>query len=200
MAQVILLPSVLGVRQGVTDLAAALTGAGHTVQVVDLLDGQVFDEYEPAAARSRETGFPAQMAGALEASRRTEGSFVAVGFSNGAGLAQWVAAQRPDDARGVVMIGGGIPMRHLEATWPPGVPGQVHVSAGDPFHEEDRRFDPMLDEHLQDDVEHAGGAFTYVEYQGDGHLFNDPSLPAEYQPAEARILTERVLEFVAEVG
>ena len=200
MAQVILFSSVLGVRQGVTDLAAALTGAGHTVQVVDLLDGQVFDDYEPAVARAREMGFPAQMAAALQASRQTEGPFVAVGFSNGAGLAQWVAAQRPDDARGVVMVGGGIPMRDLEATWPPGVPGQVHVSAGDPFHEEDRQFDPMVDEQLQDDVEHAGGAFTYVEYQGDGHLFNDPSLPAEYQPDEARILTRRVLELVDAVG
>ena len=113
---------------------------------------------------------------------------------------RWVAAQRPADARGVVMVGGGMPMRHLEATWPTGVPGQVHVTAGDPFHEEDRQFDPMVDEQLQDDVEHAGGAYSYVEYQGDGHLFNDPTLPAEYQPEEARILTRRVIEFVDEVG
>ncbi|MGO4132128.1 dienelactone hydrolase family protein [Janibacter sp. RAF52] len=199
MAQVLLFPSVLGVRQGITDLAEALTTAGHSVTTVDHLEGVTFDDYPTAAARSQEIGFPAQMAYARGA---TEGvaPFVAVGFSNGAAMAQWVAAQRPADARGVVMVGGGMPMRHLEATWPPGVPGQVHVTAGDPFHEEDRQFDPMVDEQLQDDVEQAGGAYSYVEYQGEGHLFNDPTLTSEYQPEEARILTRRIIEFVDEVG
>ena len=87
-------------------------------------------------------------------------------------------------------------MRFLEATWPPDVPGQVHVTAEDPFHAEDKEFDPEL----EDDVERAGGEYTFVEYQGGGHLFNDPTLPAEYQPEEARILTRRILEFVDAVG
>lgn len=199
MAQVLLFPSVLGVRQGITDLAEALTAAGHSVTTVDHLEGVTFDDYPTAAARSQEIGFPAQMAYAREAAEGVA-PFVAVGFSNGAAMAQWVAAQRPADARGVVMVGGGMPMRHLEATWPTGVPGQVHVTAGDPFHEEDRQFDPMVDEQLQDDVEQAGGAYSYVEYQGEGHLFNDPTLTSEYQPEEARILTRRIIEFVDEVG
>ena len=195
MAHILLFPSVLGVRRGITDLAEALTGAGHGVTTVDILDGETFDDYGEASARSQEIGFPAQMATALE---RTKGEppFVAIGFSNGAGMAQWIAAQRPDDARGVVMIGGGLPMRFLEATWPPGVPGQVHVTAEDPFHAEDKE----LDGELEDDVERAGGEYTFVEYQGEGHLFNDPTLPAEYQPEEARILTRRILEFVDAVG
>lgn len=199
MAQVLLFPSVLGVRQGITDLAEALTAAGHSVTTVDHLEGVTFDDYPTAAARSQEIGFPAQMAYAREAAEGVA-PFVAVGFSNGAAMAQWVAAQRPADARGVVMVGGGMPMRHLEATWPTGVPGQVHVTAGDPFHEEDRQVDPMVDEQLQDDVEQAGGAYSYVEYQGEGHLFNDPTLTSEYQPEEARILTRRIIEFVDEVG
>ncbi len=195
MAHILLFPSVLGVRRGVTDLAETLTAAGHSVTTIDILDGETFEDYAAASARSQEIGFPAQMATALE---RTKGEppFVAVGFSNGAGMAQWIASQRPDDVRGVVMIGGGMPMRFLEATWPPGVPGQVHVTAEDPFHEEDKQFD----DELEDDVERAGGEYTFVEYQGAGHLFNDPSLPREYQPDEARILTRRVLEFVDEVG
>lgn len=196
MAHVLLFPSVLGVRAGITDLAEALTGAGHEVTIIDPLEGATFDDYEPAMARSREMGHPEQMAAALEATKGVSTPFVAVGFSAGGALAQWVAAQRPDDVRGVVMIGGGIPMRFLEATWPPGVPGQVHVTAEDPFHEEERQFD----DEVQDDVEHAGGEFTFVEYQGGGHLFNDPTLPAEYQPREAQILTRRVVEFVTEVG
>lgn len=195
MAHILLFPSVLGVRRGVTDLAEALTGAGHSVTIVDILGGETFDDYGAASARSQEIGFPAQMATALE---RTKGEppFVAVGFSNGAAMAQWIAAQRPDDARGVVMIGGGLPMRFLETTWPRGVPGQVHVTAEDPFHAEDKE----LGGELEDDVERAGGEYTFVEYQGEGHLFNDPTLPAEYQPEEARILTRRILEFVDAVG
>lgn len=196
MAHVVLFPSVLGVRRGITDLADAFTGAGHAVTVVDLLDGETFDEYAPAMARSAEVGFPTQMATALERTKGVSAPFVAIGFSNGAGMAQWVAAHRPADVRGVVMVGGGIPMEVLEATWPPGVPGQVHVTAEDPFHADERQFDDVL----QDDVERAGGEFTFVEYQGGGHLFNDPTLPAEYQPREAEVLTRRLLEFVSAVG
>lgn len=196
MVQVLLFPSVLGVRRGVTDLADALTSVGHSVTVVDHLEGVTFDDYEPAMARSQELGFPAQMAFALEATKGVTSPFVAIGFSNGAGMAQWIAAQRPQDALGVVMVGGGLPMRFLEATWPPGVPGQVHVTSEDPFHAEDKQFDGEL----EDDVERAGGEYTFVEYQGGGHLFNDPSLPAEYQPREAEIFTRRVLEFVGSLG
>lgn len=196
MAQVLLFPSVLGVRCGVTDLADALTRAGHSVTTVDLLDGETFDDYAAASARVEEVGFPAQMATALEQSKGVTGPFVAIGFSNGAGMAQWVASQRPDDVRGVVMIGGGIPMRFLESTWPSGVPGQVHVTSEDPFHTEEKH----LDGELEDDVERAGGEYTFVEYQGGGHLFTDPTLPREYQPEEARILIRRVLELVDAVG
>lgn len=196
MAQALLFPSVLGVRQGITDLADALTGAGHTVTVIDVLAGETFDDYASGIARSESLGFPAQMAASLEQARRVEGPFVAIGFSNGAGMAQWVAANRPTDARGVLMVGGGVPMRFLDISWPSGMPGQVHVTAQDPFHEEDRQ----LDDEVEDDVEQAGGQFAFVEYQGSGHIFNDPTLPAEYQPQEAAIFTRRVLEFVAEVG
>lgn len=195
MAQALIFHSVLGVRAGVTDLADALSAAGHTPVVVDQYDGRVFDAYEPAGAYMESVGLPALMSGALEEAKGVTGPFVAVGFSNGAGMAEWVAANRPEDALGVVMVGGGIPMRFLEATWPPGVPGQVHVTAEDPFHEEDRQFD----DELQDDVEHAGGEFAFVEYQGAGHLFSDPTF-SEYQPEEARILTRRVIEFVDRVG
>lgn len=199
MAHVLVFPSVLGVRRGVTDLAASLTDAGHDVTTVDPYDGQTFDDYPGGMARTKEIGEQALRAQGLEAAKGVGAPFVAIGFSVGAATAQWVAAQCPDLARAVVMVGGGIPMQYLAATWPAGVAGQVHVTAGDPFHEEDRQFDATVDEQLQDDVEHAGGEFTYVEYQGEGHLFSDPSL-GEYQPEEARIFTRRVVELVDAVG
>jgi dienelactone hydrolase len=196
MAQVLLFPSVLGVRQGVTDLADALAAAGHGVTTLDPYDGETFDDYASGMAATKAVGDETLHAQALAAAQGLAAPFVAVGFSVGGATAQWVAAQCPDTVRGVVMVGGGVPMRFLEATWPPGVPGQVHVTSEDPFHEEDRQFD----DEVQDDVEHAGGEFTFVEYQGAGHLFTDPTLRAEYQPEEARIFTRRVLEFVATVG
>jgi dienelactone hydrolase len=200
MAHVLLFPSVLGVRQGITDLADALTDAGHDVTTLDPFDGETFDDYPSGMAATKAIGDEALQARALAAAQGVDAPFVAIGFSVGAATAEWVAAQLPEAARGVVMVGGGIPMRFIGATWPSGVPGQVHVTSEDPFHEEDKQFDPMVDEYLQDDVEQAGGEYTFVEYQGSGHSFTDPSLRAEYQPAEAQIFTRRMLEFVAAVG
>src|SRR5699024_579778 len=58
MAHILLFPSVLGVRRGITDLAEMLTGVGHSVTTVDILDGETFDDYETAGARSQEVGLP----------------------------------------------------------------------------------------------------------------------------------------------
>lgn len=132
MAQVLLFHSALGIRPGVTDLADALRDADHSVHVVDQYDGRSFDDSETAMAHVDQTGFPELMRIALESSAAVIGPFVAVGFSNGAGMAQHAAAQRPEDARGVLMIGGGLPMRYLDAAWPAGVPGEVHASEDDP--------------------------------------------------------------------
>ena len=137
MVHVLLFPSVLGARQGVTDLADALTGAGHEVTTVDPYDGRTFDDYPSGMARAKEIGEEALQARGLEAAKGVGAPFVAVGFSVGA----------------------------------------------------------TIDEQLQGDVERAGGEFAYVEYQGEGHLFSDPSF-GEYQPEEARIFTRRVVELV----
>ncbi len=194
MTQVLLFHSALGVRAGVTDLAEALRGAGHEVTVVDQYDGQVFDGYEPAMAHVEATGMPALMGSALEGAKGVSGPFVAVGFSNGAGMAQWVAANRADEARGVVMIGGGIPMRYLEVEWPAGLGGQIHATVDDPWRE------PEADAMIVAEAETAGGRVEVFDYPGSGHLFNDPTMPDEHQPDEARLLTERVVAFVGEVG
>ena len=195
----LLFPSVLGARQGVTDRADALTAAGHTVTVVDPYEGQTFEDYPSGMARTKEIGEEAIRASALEVAKGVEAPFVGVGFSVGAATAQWVAAHCPETARAVVMVGGGMPMKYLEASWPAGVAGQIHVTAGDPFHQEDLEFDATVDEQVQDDVEHAGGEFAHVEYQGEGHLFSDPSF-GEYQPEEARIFTRRVVELIDSVA
>lgn len=191
MATVVVFHSVLGVRAGITDTADRLRAAGHTPVVVDQYDGLTFDTYEPAMAHMKAIGFPALMSAAVSASE-VDGPFFAVGFSNGAGMAQFVASQRPDDVRGLVLVGGALPMRFLEAQWPPGVPVQVHATADDPFDD-----GPEVAAEFRSDVERAGGVVEAFTYPGSGHLFNDPELPDEFQPAEAEEFYARLLEFIA---
>jgi dienelactone hydrolase len=47
------------------------------------------------------------------------------------------------------------------------------------------------------DVRAAGARFELVEYDGVGHLFTDPSLPAEYDPTATELLWSRVLALLA---
>jgi dienelactone hydrolase len=196
MTDILLFPSVLGVRTGVTDTADRLRAAGHRVEVVDVLDGTTFDSYEPALARSKEMGGDAQEAIALERSRVVEGPFVAVGFSSGAALAMYVATQRPDDVRGVVAMGGAMPTKYLgdgTAPWPSGVPAQEHMGAHDDFDD-----GPEVRAEFVADVEKAGATPELFRYDGGGHLFNEPGLPAEHDPAAAEEFYARLLAFVAD--
>jgi dienelactone hydrolase len=192
MAPVALFHSVLGVREGVTDAAARLRAAGHEVLVVDQYDGRVFDDYEAAGAHVEGIGFPALMARAVEAVRDLPDGFVAAGFSNGAGMAEFVATQRR--CAGVLLVSGALPMAVLGASWPAGLPAQLHRAVGDPFRSAE------WDRALADDVAAAGGVLEVVEHPGEGHLFTDPSLPAEYDAESTERLWREALAFVDRVG
>lgn len=195
MTDILLFPSVLGVRTGVTDTADRLRAAGHRVEVVDVLDGTTFDSYEPALERAR-AGGATNEATALERSRVVEGPFVAVGFSSGAALAMYVATQRPDDVRGVVAMGGAMPTKYLgdgTTPWPSGVPAQEHMGAHDDFDD-----GPEVRAEFVADVEKAGATPELFRYDGGGHLFNEPGLPAEHDPAAAEEFYARLLAFVAD--
>ena len=50
---------------------------------------------------------------------------------------------------------------------------------------------------VQGSVEAAGAPLERFDYATDGHLFTDPSLPAEHDPAATELLWTRVLEFCA---
>ncbi|HEY8059486.1 MAG TPA: dienelactone hydrolase family protein [Acidimicrobiales bacterium] len=195
MTDILLFPSVLGVRAGVTDTADRLRAAGHRVEVVDVLDGQTFDSYEPALAHADATDGNAREALALERSKVVNGPFHAVGFSSGAALAMYVATQRPQDVRGVVVVGGAMPVKYLgdgTAPWPSGVPVQEHMGDHDDFDD-----GPEVRAEFVADVEQAGATPELFRYPDSGHLFNEPGLPAEHNPAAAEELYARLLAFVA---
>jgi dienelactone hydrolase len=193
MATIALFHSVLGVRPGVEDAAEMLGARGHRVRVIDQYDGTVFDEYEPANVHVEEVGFSALMAKALELTADLPDGFVAIGFSNGGGMAEYVAANRPA-VGGVVMVSGALDPAEIGVTWPPGVPAQVHSTIDDP-----RRVQEWIDA-VAAAVERAGATADVFDYPGSGHLFADPSKPDEYQPAEAELMWSRVTEFLARIA
>jgi dienelactone hydrolase len=190
MTQVALFHSVLGVRPGVLDAADRLRKAGHEVLVVDQYDGRVFEDYPEAMAYAEGVGYPALMQRAVDAVADLPDGFVAMGFSNGGGMSVCVATQRA--VSGVLMLAGAMPVGVLgpDARWPAGVPAQIHYSLGDPFRSQDE-----IDATVRD-VELAGGVVESFDYPGDGHLFTDQSLPAEYDQAAAELLWERLIPFL----
>ena len=191
MADIALFHSVLGVRPGVQDAAARLRAAGHTVTTLDQYDGRVFDDYEEAARFAEAIGYPALMQRALEGVERLPDGFVAMGFSNGGGMAEFVATQRR--VGGVVLASGTLPLAMIDVlAWPADTPVQVHYAVDDP----NRRQDWV--DSLVGSVEAAGAPVESFDYRGRGHLFTDPSLPEEYDPSAAELLWKRVLAFCAE--
>jgi dienelactone hydrolase len=185
--------SVLGVRPGILYAAELLRSRGHDVRVVDQYDGKVFDDYEPAMAYVEEVRFPALMAKALELTADLPAEFVAAGFSNGGGMAEFVAASRPG-ARGVLMLSGALDPAEIGVTWPRGVPAQVHYTVADRFRQQEG-IDAVVAA-----VEAAGASVEAFDYRGSGHLFADPSMTDEYQPAEAKLMWSRVFEFLERIG
>jgi dienelactone hydrolase len=192
MTRIALFHSVLGVRPGVLAAADRFRADGHEVLVVDQFDGRVFDDYAEAGEHTERIGFPELMRRALAAVDGLPDGFVAAGFSNGAGMAEYVATQRR--CAGALLFSGALPLAMLGATpWPAGTPVQLHYSTGDPA-----RHQEWIDA-LAADVRASGASFASFDYPGTGHLFTDPSLPAEYDAESAALLWDRALAFCRSV-
>ena len=193
MTQVALFHPSFGVSPGVVDAAERLHADGHEVLVVDQYQGRVFDDYEEAGRFVDRLGFPELMRRAVDGCADLDDGFVAAGFSNGGGMAEWVATQRR--VGGVVMMSGALPVTQLGAEgWPAGVPAQIHYSVGDP-----RRVQDWLDETISQ-IRAAGAPVDFYEYPGNGHLFTDPGRADEYDAEAAGQLWPRVLEFCRRNG
>lgn len=191
MADIALFHSVLRVRPGVHDAADRLRAGGHAVTAVDQYDGRVFDDYEEAATHSEAIGYPVLMQRALDRVGELPDGFVVVGFSNGGGMAEYVATQRR--VAGAVLLSGALPLAMLDVdAWPAGVPVQIHYALDDP-----NRRQKWVDA-LVESIEAAGAPLEVFDYPGRGHLFTDASLPDEYDPTAAEVLWERVLAFCDE--
>ncbi|MEI8057596.1 MAG: alpha/beta fold hydrolase [Actinomycetes bacterium] len=192
MTTVALFPSVLGIRRGVLDAAELLEAEGHTVLVVDLLHGRVFDDYPTAMAHAwEEVGQAELLRRSTAAVAHLPDGFVVAGFSMGCIAAVHIATQRR--VSGVVMIAGAIPVSALgnDAVWPTGLRAQTHSMLADPWREEDELLAAIRD------IEAGGGTIEVFDYTGAGHLFTDPTLPDEYDAAATAAMWEDVLAFIA---
>jgi dienelactone hydrolase len=155
---------------------------------MDQNEGKVFDEYEPAMALMEEVGFKELTARAMAATANLPDGFVTAGFSNGAGMAEYVAGRRR--VAGVLMLGGALDLEWLDMSWPAGVPAQIHTAIDDPWREQEG-----IDGVAQA-VKAAGGEIEVFDYPGSGHLFADSSKADEYQPAEADLMMTRIKAFL----
>lgn len=189
MTDIAIFHSVLGVRAGEREARKRLEGAGHRVLLVDQYDGRSFADYDEAFAFAEAEGsFPVLMQRALDGVTGLPDGFLVLGFSNGGGMAEYVATQRA--VGGAVLCSGALPVEMLGAeAWPHGVPAQLHQTAGDPRRNEEWVASVVAS------VRAAEGEVESFEYAGSGHLFADAELPAEYQPEEAELMWSRVLAF-----
>lgn len=99
-------------------------------------------------------------------------------------MAEHVATRRR--VSGAVLISGALPLEILGVeAWPANVPVQIHSARTDWFRNDDwlLRFSDQVRVHAP---------LELVQYPMDTHLFNDPTLPAEYDAASSTTLLERV--------
>ncbi|WP_435742296.1 dienelactone hydrolase family protein [Nocardioides sp. SYSU DS0663] len=192
MTELMLFHHALGATPGVHAFADRLRAERHTVHVPDLFEGRTFDTVEDGVAHVQEVGVATILERGRAAAAGLPDGLVHAGFSLGVLPAQLLAQTRPG-ARGAVLMEACLPPAEFGG-WPEGVPVQVHGMIDDPFFAGEGDLAAARALVATDGVD--GELFTYP---GAGHLFADPGLPS-YDEDAARLLTDRVLDFLDRVG
>ncbi|MEU4924285.1 dienelactone hydrolase family protein [Streptomyces parvus] len=188
MAEVVLFHHAHGLTSGVEAFAAELGQAGHTVHVPDLYEGHVFDTLDEGIAYARRTGFGAVAERGIAAAEGLGSQVVYVGFSLGVMPAQRLAQTRAG-AKGALLLHSCLPVAEFGASWPAGVPVQVHGMDRDPFFADEGDLDAA-----KALIAETDGAELFL-YPGEQHLFADSSLPS-YDSDAAGLLVGRVIQFL----
>jgi len=192
MAEVLLFHHALGQTAGFHAFADELRAVGHIVHTPDLFEGRTFASIEEGMAHAEELGFPDELIarGERAAAALPEG-LVYAGFSLGVVVGQKLAQSRPG-ARGALLFYACVPMQFF-GPWPSNVPVQIHGMDADPM---------FVDEGDLDAAREIVASTEQAElflYPGSEHYFADSSLPS-YDPDATALLTQRVLEFLTNVG
>jgi dienelactone hydrolase len=190
VADVLLFHHAQGQTPGFLAFADELRAAGHTVHAPDLYGGRTFAALDEGVGYAREIGFVTIGERGRVAADRLPKELVYGGFSLGVMPAQGLAQTRPG-AVGAFLFSAAFPAAEFGCTWPEGVPLQIHMMEGDEWAVEDLPAAREL-------VESVDRAELFL-YPGDRHLFADSSLP-DYDEAAARLLVQRVLRFLDDLG
>lgn len=189
MAEILLYHHIQGLTAGVVAFADELREDGHTVHTPDSFGGRNFASIEEGLAFAREVGFDVLRKRGAAAAEELGRDLIYAGFSFGVMVAQALAQTRVG-ARGALLMFSCLPVSEFGATWPAGVPVQIHGNEFDEFFEEDLPAARALAASTPD-------AELFL-YPGDQHLFADSSLDA-YDPDSAALLLERARAFLASV-
>jgi dienelactone hydrolase len=192
MTDVILFHHAQGLTAGVRAFADKLRSAGHNVTVPDLYDGATFTTLDEGIEHAGEIGFNTVVERGQDAVDSLPNEIVYAGFSLGAMPAQMLAQTRPNP-KGALLFHACIDPQEFGVPWPKGVPLQIHAMEEDELLVEDGDI-----EVARKLVKTTPEAELFL-YPGNEHLFTDSSLPS-YDEAATRLLMERVLAFLAEIG
>jgi dienelactone hydrolase len=190
VAEVLLFHHALGLTPGVVAFADDLRAAGYTVHTPDLYEGTTFDTVDDGVAHAQEVGFDTILERGCATAEALPSELVYAGFSLGVMPAQMLAQTRPG-ARGALLFHAAIPLSDFGGSWPEDAPLQMHFMEDDAWAEEDL---PAARE-IADTID---GAELFL-YPGGGHLFADNSV-ADYDPGAARLLEQRVRDFLGRIG
>jgi dienelactone hydrolase len=193
MAEVLLFHHAQGLTPGVRSFADDLRAAGHTVHTPDLFDGRTFGSIDEGMGYIKSEGMDDMVEKGERTADGLPANLVYAGFSFGEMIAQKLAQTRPG-ARGALLFYSCIPISGDWAfgPWPEGVPVQIHGMQDDPIFAGEGDIDAA-----REIVEKVPDAELFL-YPGDQHYFADSSLPS-YDAEATRLLTERVLAFLARV-
>lgn len=188
MSEVLLFHHAQGQTAGFLAFADELRRAGHLVHTPDLYGGRVFEALDDGVAHAGSVGFGKILELGVRAAEGLPEALVYAGFSLGVMPAQKLAQTRPG-ARGALLFESCVPVSEFGASWPVGLPVQVHGMDADPYFAGEGDID-----HARALVASAQDAELFV-YPGNCHLFADSSL-ATYDANAAKLLTSRTLEFL----
>jgi dienelactone hydrolase len=186
MTELLLFHHAQGQTEGFLAFADELRAEGHVVHAPDLYDGNTFVDLDDGVGYAKQVGFETIAERGQRAAEGLPDELVYGGFSLGAMPAQMLAQTR-SGAKGALLFSAAFPASEF-GSWPDGVPVQIHMMEGDEWAQEDLPAAREL-------VETTDGAELFL-YPGDRHLFADSSL-ADYDESAAKLLTQRVLEFLA---
>lgn len=187
---------VLGLTDGVRELARRLAGDTHVVHTPDLYGGRIASTLEDGFELKEEIGDDVLDERVEVAIAECGDELVFAGLSLGVLSAQRLAQSSPA-ARGALLYEACVPItgEWTFGPWPAGVPVQIHGMDGDEFFAGEGDLDAArgLAASIGPDL---GQVFTYA---GEDHLFLDSSLPS-FDAAATELVVARSRALLDAVG